>query len=206
MDSVNKFSRTCQPGMRDHHRGRGPSSFWMHEPDVIFGELDLKPGDVFLDLGCGTGDYSICAAEEVGETGIVYAADIQEHLIDNLIENAGAIGLNNIKGVVSNISEPLPFDDGTVDVCLISTVLHSVDLERYGEILFREIRRVLKPEGRLFVIECKKEEIQFGPPLHMRLSPEEIEVYASSCGFKRISFTDLGYNYMIGYATGGVSQ
>jgi len=206
MNSVEKYSNNCRPDRRNHHRGRGPSSFWMHEPDVIFHELDLKPGDVFLDLGCGTGDYSICAAEEVGESGIVYAVDLQQDLIYSLIKKADTIGLGNIKGVTSSISEPLPFEDESVDVCLISTVLHSIDLEKYGEILFREIHRLLKPEGRLFVIECKKEEMQFGPPLHMRLSPEDLEVYTSSGGFKKISFTDLGYNYMISYSKGCENQ
>lgn len=206
MDSLKKCTQPLRAGGRDHHRGRGPSSFWMHDPDVIFHELDLKPGDIFLDLGCGTGDYSICAAEEVGETGIVYSADIQEHLIENLLKKAETAGLNNIKGIISNISEPLPFKDESVDVCLISTVLHSIDLKKYGKILFREVARILKPGGRLFVIECKKEEMQFGPPLHMRLSPEEIEVYTSSGGFKKISFTDLGYNYIISYSKGCGNQ
>lgn len=191
MDSAEKFDCQCRRG------GRGPSSFWMHEPDAIFGELDLKPGDIFLDLGCGNGDYSICAAEEVGDKGTVYAADIREDLIDSLLENAEAIGLNNIMGVIVDISEPLPFEDGAVDLCFISTVLHSIDLKKYGDALFHDIRRILKPEGRLVIIECKKEEMQFGPPLRMRLSPGEIEGYTSPCGFKRTSFTDLGYNYMI---------
>ena len=206
MDSVKNCSRTCRAGGKGHHHGRGPSSFWMHEPDEVFGELDLKPGDVFLDLGCGTGDYSICAAEEVGETGIVYASDIREDLIDNLLGNSGQLGLNNIKGVISDIHEALPFEDSSIDVCLISTVLHSVDLESCGKTLFGEIKRILKPKGRLFIIECKKEETQFGPPLHMKLSPEVIEVYASSCGLKWISSTDLGNNYMICYSPGEAAQ
>ncbi|WP_421907862.1 class I SAM-dependent methyltransferase [Methanolacinia petrolearia] len=200
MDSVNNRFHNCRTGERDHHRGRGPTSFWMQDPKLIFTELDLKHGDVFLDLGCGTGDYSICAAEEVGESGIVYAADINRNLIDDLLENSGQLGLNNIKGVISDIHETLPFEDSSIDVCLISTVLHSVDLENCGKALFTEIARILKPQGRLFVIECKKEETGFGPPLQMRLSPEAIKSYASSCGLNWISMTDLGYNYMIRFS------
>jgi len=36
-----------------HRRIRGPSSFHMHDPEIVFDDLALKPGDVFLDLGCG---------------------------------------------------------------------------------------------------------------------------------------------------------
>jgi len=44
---------------RSEHYERKPSSFFMHDPHLIFEELDLKEGDSFLDLGCGTGDYTL---------------------------------------------------------------------------------------------------------------------------------------------------
>jgi ubiquinone/menaquinone biosynthesis C-methylase UbiE len=179
------------------HKGRGGSSFWMHDPELIFNELDLKTGDVFLDLGCGPGDYSIHAAEKVGEAGLVYATGINKELIDDLTKKAEGAGLTNIRTFVNDVREQLPFDDKIIDICLISTVLHTLDLEEVGEKLFSEIGRVLKSEGRLFIIECKKEEMKFGPPLSMRISPDEIEGYVCTSGFEKIDFVGLGYNYMI---------
>ncbi len=178
----------------------------MHDPDVIFKELNLKRGDVFLDLGCGVGDYSICAAEEVGESGLVYATDIQKDLVDTLMQNAVAAGLTNIWAFVCDIHDPLPFEDETIDVCFISTVLHSVDLEDAGKMLFSEVRRVLVPEGRLIIIECKKADMRFGPPLSMRISPDEIEERVSAYGFEKTNLVDLGYNYMIEFALNGVGS
>jgi ubiquinone/menaquinone biosynthesis C-methylase UbiE len=178
------------------HRGRG-SSFWMHDPELIFAELDLKKGDVFLDIGCGTGDYSISAAEKAGETGLVYATDIKRELIDDLNKKAAEAGLKNLRAIVNDICEQLPFEDRSIDVCLISTVLHSFNLKDTGETIFSEIQRVLKSEGRLFIIECKKEDTMFGPPLSMRISPDEIEEYVYTYGFENIGLVDLGYNYMI---------
>jgi ubiquinone/menaquinone biosynthesis C-methylase UbiE len=180
------------------HRMR-PSSYWMHDPTVIFRELALKPGDVFLDLGCGSGDYSIRAAKEVGKNGVVYAADVRTELLENLAERAGAAGLNNIQTVTADLRDPLPFYNGTVDVCFISTVLHSLDLEKAGCVLFPEIRRVLKPAGRMIVIECKKEEMPFGPPLSMRISPDELEGCITAYGFMKTGLVDLGYNYLINF-------
>ncbi len=185
-----------------HHQGngkirRGPSSFWMHDPDVVFDVLALKQGDFVLDLGCGPGDYSIQAAGKVGVSGIVYAMDKWAYMVDGLKKEATARGLGNIRPITADITEPLPINDQSIDVCLLSTVLHIFNLSYIEKTLFSEIHRVLKPDGRVAVIECKKEDQPFGPPKHMRLSPEELEVSISKYGFDKRGLKDLGYNYMI---------
>jgi ubiquinone/menaquinone biosynthesis C-methylase UbiE len=169
----------------------------MHDPELVFGALALKEGDSFLDMGCGPGDYSIRASEIVGDSGIVYALDRWQDVIDDLAEKAGSRGLGNVRAIVSDITEHLPVDDESVDLCFISTVLHTFDLADVERPLFGEAHRVLKREGRLAVIECKKEEQQFGPPLTMRLSPEEVESSAIRYGFEKVKLVDLGFNYLI---------
>ncbi len=176
---------------------RGPSSFWMHDPEVVFCEIGLRSGEAFLDLGSGPGDYAIYAAKIVGDSGIVYALDKWQYLVDGLKEKADSQGLKNIKTIISDITVPLPLKDHCVDVCFLSTVLHTLDINKAMKPLLGEVQRVLKPTGRLAIIECKKEDASFGPPKHVRLSPEEIEGLTTSCGFKRTGFTDLGYNYLI---------
>lgn len=185
----------CRHG-HGHGDRRGPSSFGMHDPEQVFRELRLKAGDVFLDMGCGRGDYAMRAAREVGDSGAVYALDIGKETVDGLTEEAGARGLKNIRAMVANIAGPLPVEDSYVDVCFLATVLHAVNKADYAKI-FAEIRRVLKPGGRVAIIECKKEDMPFGPPTHMRLSPEEIEHFLMSFGFEKVNLIDLGYNYMI---------
>ncbi|QSZ67821.1 methyltransferase domain-containing protein [Methanofollis aquaemaris] len=188
----------CRHGEGGHGK-RSPSSFWMHDPDRIFQEVNLKKGDVFLDLGCGAGEYSLYAAREVGDQGSVIAVDIREDLADALMKKADLAGLKNITATVADLSERLPFDDDTIDVCFLVTVLHALDLDQVAETLFSDIRRVLKRHGRLVVIECKKEEMHFGPPFRMRISAEELEPIISHYGFERIGLADLGYNYMISF-------
>lgn len=196
MNPTNRDNNRCHHEARNGpHRGR--SSYWIHDPAIIFRELNLGNGDVFLDLGCGAGDYSVHAAKEVGKEGHVYATDIRGELIDNIRDRAASLGLENLSATISDIHAPMPFEDDSIDVVFISTVLHAVDLVAAGKMLFPEIRRILKPGGRLFVIECKKEEMPFGPPLHMRLSPEQIEEAASGYGFEKTGLVDLGYNYLI---------
>jgi ubiquinone/menaquinone biosynthesis C-methylase UbiE len=60
-----------------------------------------------------------------------------------------------------------------------------------------EARRVLKPGGRLAVIECKREESSIGPPMHLRLSPEGLEHQLSESGFRRTGLVDLGRLFLI---------
>jgi len=187
----------CESDHADNKQKRGPSSFWMHDPELVFSELKLKEGDSFLDIGCGTGDYSVYASRIVRDSGVVYALDIQKELINNLRKKADVKGLKNIKAMVSDIASPLPIEDNSIDVCFISTVLHSVDLNEHGKRLFSEIRRVLKPNGRLVIIECKKEDLSRGPPLHMRISSEELENLVTKHSFEKINLIDLGFNYMV---------
>ena len=183
--------------------GRGPSSFWMHDPEVIFGKIGLKSGDSFLDMGCGPGDYAIYAAEIVGNCGAVYAIDRWGEMVSSLIEKADSHGFENIFGIVSDITAILPIADHCIDICFISTVLHTQDVNKAMKPLLDEIRRVLKPDGRLVIIECKKEDMPFGPPKQVRLSPEEIEDLTTPCGFEKTGFTDLKYNYMIQFRLSG---
>jgi hypothetical protein len=63
--------------------------------------------------------------------------------------------------------------------------------------LFKKIQRILKPSGRLAIIECKKEKQPFGPPMHLRISPQEMEASLSPIGLKKIDYQDLGYTYLI---------
>ena len=195
MSNQKKYDCKDRPDQTEHKRG--PTSFWMHDRQVIFRHLQLNPGDCFLDVGCGLGDYTVYASKIIGESGTVYALDRVDKLISDLKERAESEGLKNIKAKAADISRPLPVEDNCVDVCLIATVLHILDLKKDGKKLIKEVRRVLKPSGRLIIIDCKKEDESFGPPMNMRVSAQQVEDLASPYGFEKIREVDLGFNYML---------
>lgn len=176
---------------------KGVSSFALHDPEVIFRELKLKEGDLFLDLGCGAGDYAFYASRIIGSSGTVHALDKWPEVISSLISKANSMGINNIKAIPCDITGLLPIENASIDTCLVATVLHIPDIAKNVNNLLKEIRRILKPEGLIAVIEIKKEDMPFGPPVHMRLSPEDVEEMLSSNGFTKIGLTDLGCSYMI---------
>lgn len=185
------------PKCNHHNRGVRPSSFEMHDSEQVFERLKLKNGNTFLDLGCGAGEYSLYAAKLVGKFGIVYALDIVEKILKELINEASQAGLNNIKTIVADVFKPFPIEDLSIDTCMLATVLHAENVLDKSSVLFNEIRRVLKPGGHLAIIECKKEVMLWGPPIELRIAPEELEKELLLYGFHRIDYMDLGLNYML---------
>ncbi len=165
--------------------GAGRSSFELIDATLLLRTLNLREGMVFLDLACGEGYYAIAVAEVIGEKGRVYAVDLWEEGITHLRKEVSARGLKNIKAMVADVSKKIPLDDKEVDLCLMATVLHDLIQMKAHEGTLREVRRVLKPEGILAIVEFKKIDGPPGPPLHIRLSPGEVERMLDAHGFKK---------------------
>jgi len=161
--------------------------------------LDLKPGQVFLDLGAGPGGYALLAAERIGPQGLVLAVDLWEEGLERLAEEARARGLANLRTMVADIGTRLDLDPGSVDTCLLATVLHHLTESGQAESALKEVFRLLKPGGRLAVIEFNKVADGPGPPLEVRLSPQEVADLAGPQGFVQELLVEAGpHNYLIG--------
>jgi ubiquinone/menaquinone biosynthesis C-methylase UbiE len=180
--------------------GAGRSSFTLVDQKKVFGELQLKGGISFLDLGCGRGEYAIIASEIVGNEGIVYGIDLWEEGVDLLKEEASARGSKNIKTMVADAGEKIPLEDMSIDVCFMATVFHDLVLANTSENALKEISRVLREQGVLAILEFKKVDGPPGPPLSSRLAPEEVEKRVIPYGFKRVGLKEIGpYNYLLSF-------
>jgi ubiquinone/menaquinone biosynthesis C-methylase UbiE len=175
----------------------GKSSFDLIDVETFFGQLDLKEGITFLDVACGRGAYCLKASEIIGSAGTIFAVDLWQEGIEQLRASAVEKNALNIEASVSDAGQHIPVDDQVVDVCLMATVLHDFVEDDISKEVLHEVVRVLKTDGILAVVEFKKIDGPPGPPLHIRLSPEEVSDMLDPYGFKEFSVTEVGpYNYL----------
>jgi len=134
--------------------------FWVEmphpgiEPDRLRGVLEPQPGERLLEIGPGTGYYTLEMAGWVAPDGTVEIFDLQQEFLDHVMARAARRGIENIAPTQGDATA-LPYADASIDAVVLTAVL--------GEIpdplaALREIRRVLKPDGRLVVGEL------FGDP------------------------------------------
>ena len=113
----------------------------------------LEPGESVLDVGCGTGTLAIVSKQRVGPTGAVHGLDASLAMIDRAREKAKKAGVEVFfkQGVV----EALPFSDAHFDAVLSTLMLHHLP-RKLREQCAREVRRVLKPGGRVLVVDFRE--------------------------------------------------
>ena len=176
------------------HPGRPSSIFF--SPDEVLNRLDIKEGSTLLDAGCGDGFISISAAKLAGESGLVFAVDIDEHSIEMLNQVIERDRIGNIEAVNADISKTLPIENKIIDICLMVNVFHGlVENEESGAAL-REIKRVLKYGGRLVIVDFKKTDSFPGPPEHIRLAPLQMESILREYDFEKQDYFEIGkYHY-----------
>jgi len=183
--------------MHDKPIAAGKSSFDLIDKEKFFGALGLKRDYVLLDAACGVGKYSLAASEVLKNEGIIFAVDLWEEGIQTLKQTITEREIKNIRPFLADISEHIPVEDQSVDIILMATVLHDLIEVNTEKGTLNEIRRVLKPGGSLAIVEFKKLEGPPGPPVAIRLTPEETEKIVSAYGFNQEKVIDVGpYNYL----------
>ena len=134
--------------------------FWVEAPHPIITRERLRsvlrpaPGERLLEIGVGTGYYSCELAEWVAPGGTLELFDLQQEFLDHVMRAAGERGLSNLVPTQGDATR-LPYEDASVDAVILTAVLGEIPDTAAA---LREIRRVLKPGGRLVVGEL------FGDP------------------------------------------
>ncbi len=133
------------------------------DPKANVLQLGLRDGMKVADLGAGVGHHAIAAASVVGETGRVYAVDVQEELLRHLDSSAKARGLKNVETVWGNIEKQggTTLKEDSMDAVILSNTLFQI--EKHSSFV-AEIKRILKPGGRLLLIDWAGSYEGIGPP------------------------------------------
>jgi ubiquinone/menaquinone biosynthesis C-methylase UbiE len=157
-------------------------------PEEILIKAGLKIKDIFLDIGCGIGYFSIPASRIIGIEGRVFALDTSSEMLEELKRR---IYKKNIKNIIPIFSEPyrFPLDSNVGTFALISNVLHEVE----DKISFlEETNRVLIRCGTLCIVEWQKKETERGPPLEDRINESEIKNLLEKTNYKLTNIHLIG--------------
>jgi SAM-dependent methyltransferase len=163
--------------------------FWVEAPHPLITRarlleiLDAKPGERVLEVGPGTGYYTLDVAEWVKPDGEVDILDLQQEMLDHTMRRAGEGGLANVTPTQSDVTA-MPYDDWTFDAAYLVTVLGEIPDQ---DAALRELARVLKPGGRLVVGEL------VGDPHYVRLDPLRLRASGAGLGYERRVGNALGY-------------
>ncbi|QEF99027.1 Demethylmenaquinone methyltransferase [Stieleria maiorica] len=162
-----------------------------------FQKLDLKPGMVLCDLGCGNGYWTLPMARKVGEEGAVYAVDIQPEMLQKLRQRADQFGLKNIRPVLGTIDNPkLP--ENEIDLLLMVDVYHEFS---HPQSMLWEIRRSLTPTGVVALLEYRKEDPTVPIKLLHKMSKRQIMKEYQANGFKLVrEYNELPWQHLMFFA------
>ena len=182
----------------EKHFHHGRSSKEILDSNRVLSTIGLKKGDTFLDAGSGDGYMSLAASKIVGEEGKIYSIDVWEESINAFKEKIKDENIKNIEASVADITQKIPVDDEIIDILYMGNVLHGFVENNEVENVMKEIQRVIKQGGSFTVVEFKKEDSTHGPPLHVRITPEEVEKIVKNYGFIVKEVEDVGtYHYVI---------
>lgn len=169
-----KFSAERAAHLHDRDRRAGL------DPQAIVAEWGVEPKENVLDVGAGSGFFTLALAEAVGPEGTVIAADVSPEMLHALRERALAGGWTNIRYVPSE-EQVVPLADASVDRALLVDVLHEAEKPQR---LLKEAARAVRRGGEVAVIEWGPGEGPPGPPAGERFSEAEVGAMLAEAGLE----------------------
>jgi len=132
-----------------HVRSSGGVYPYREKSEYVLKELDLKPGDVVVDVGAGDGWWSEKMAKAVGDKGTVHAAEVKQDKVDKMKAKFAAVP--QVKPYLCP-TDGTGLDENSCDLAFLSKTYHHLNKDGHVDYL-RHLRTVVKPTGRVVVIE-----------------------------------------------------
>jgi len=153
-------------------------------PTRAIAALQIRPGQVVADIGAGSGYYTMLLGAAVGPRGRVYATDIQPEMLALIQKKVEARKIANVEVVLGTPTESR-LRDGAVDLALMVDVYHELAAP---QVFLRSLKRAIKPDGRLVLIEFRKEspEVPIREEHKMSVREARMELEAEGYRFDRV--------------------
>ncbi|MGZ8515287.1 MAG: class I SAM-dependent methyltransferase [Candidatus Limnocylindrales bacterium] len=154
-------------------------------PDAVIAALEIRSGERIADLGAGDGYFSTHLAKATGPTGIVYAVDTDEDMLDAVEETAAQAGLANIRPIRAEAAGPtLP---ERVDLAFLCNVYHHLPDQRA---YFARLAPHLAPGARVAIVEALPGGLAARLFGHVT-PPDQIRDQMQAAGYRRTGAPDL---------------
>jgi len=149
------------------------------EPDLALDAIRITPRSVVADVGAGSGYMTVKMAKRVGAGGKVYANDIQPEMLARLRQRLARENITNVQTVLGTADDPkLP--PAALDLILMVDVYHEFS---EPQTMLRRMRDALKPDGRLVLLEYRKEDPAIPIRLEHKMSVAEAKLEVEAEGY-----------------------
>jgi ubiquinone/menaquinone biosynthesis C-methylase UbiE len=149
------------------------------DPDIVVHQSGVTSGAVVVDFGCGSGFFSLAFARAVGDEGRVYAMDILPSALEAVASRAKTLGLTNVTTQRANLERDhgTKLEDNSVDWVIMKDILFQ---NKHQEVMLRETYRILRPGGRVFIMEWDSRDQSVGPDISLRIPKDRLVSLAQS--------------------------
>jgi len=166
------------------------------DPQKIIEKLDIFPGQQIADLGAGSGTYTLAIAEKIkgNNESRIFSVDIQKDLLERIDTEAKNRNLHAVHIIWGDIEQ----EKGTrlrhdsLDVVILANILFQVE---HKKDTLKEAYRILKPEGRLIIIDWSESFGNIGPKSDHVVTKETAELLCIENGFKHERSFDAGEHH-----------
>jgi ubiquinone/menaquinone biosynthesis C-methylase UbiE len=184
-------------------RFESPARAQWQKPDDVVRALNLRPGQVVVDLGAGTGYFARRFAPAVAPGGQVLALDVEPAMVEHMKRDAREHALQNYAARAVKPHDP-ELTDASVDVVfLCNTYHHIANRPTY----FRRVARALRSGGRVVIVDFVKREIPVGPPPQHKIAREAVVQEMAEAGYSLARAHDfLPYQYFLEFEVDGAVE
>lgn len=148
--------------------------------DLVIEYLLIKAGETVADIGAGTGFFSTRFAKKVGQTGLVYASDVDETMVRQIEKRAKKEGLDNLRAIHAKVDDPLIPRLAANIIFICDTYLFIDNRVQY----LTRLKESLKNNGRVAIISFNKSaEISGAPPQQRMISKNQVIKEALAAGY-----------------------
>ena len=164
------------------------------KPHEVLMSLGLKEGETIADIGAGSGYFAFRFARHVGDSGRVYAVDINPDMILFMNRRIRDLKVKNVVTILAAPDDPLLMD-GSIDRFFICETWHHIQNQTQYLAL---MKKMLKPGGQIIMVDFQKRDLPVGPPNEMKIAREDLIKKMQTGGFPLAKeYTFLPYQYFL---------